>query len=493
MTTKQIVDVAKELRPKLTELSKAVTELSKQQQEVQELIAKANDLLVLVDESVNNITTLGAVTGLEAFDVKTSSMQVKWNPVQGAERYLIDWGFGRSKVVLDGTNTSIPFLTKSSNYVVSVHAVAGNKEGPKASITVRTPANDVPTPTTPAIRKTDRSTGVPVPMIGMNGAGLEFGSNIPGRFNTDYFSPRDENFRRMAERGIKLIRLPFKWERVQRDLFGPLHAPDLKYIQDCISLCEKYGMLCIPDMHNYMRRRVDGATRLIGSPEVPSAALADFWLKFSEVFKGNKTVFGHNIMNEPYPKQPTWAGIAKETYHAIRQVDKEIFVIIDGAHWANAEGWESKNEGIPWFGDEYYRIIWDAHCYFDIDASGSYKDREEHIGKTLEDHFNIGVKRVTDFFNWCEKHDQMGMILEFSAPHDAGRKIDGVPAAWTAMERFLQLCIKKKVPVAYFAAGPNWTASAVNGIEIKGELREPIAILEKYGKMNLTTTEIGPL
>ena len=53
-------------------------------------------------------------------------------------------------------------------------------------------------------------------LLGVNLAGAEFGSNVPGVFGTDYTYPTHAEIDYYASKGLGVIRLPFLWERMQR-------------------------------------------------------------------------------------------------------------------------------------------------------------------------------------------------------------------------------------------------------------------------------------
>jgi aryl-phospho-beta-D-glucosidase BglC (GH1 family) len=50
-------------------------------------------------------------------------------------------------------------------------------------------------------------------LLGVNLAGAEFGSNVPGTFGTDYTYPTHAEIDYYAAKGMSVIRLPFLWER----------------------------------------------------------------------------------------------------------------------------------------------------------------------------------------------------------------------------------------------------------------------------------------
>ena len=62
------------------------------------------------------------------------------------------------------------------------------------------------------------------------------------------------NLEYWQKKGLKLIRLPFKWERLQLDLKGPLNQHDLNKMKELVRAAEKRDMVVILDLHNYCRR-----------------------------------------------------------------------------------------------------------------------------------------------------------------------------------------------------------------------------------------------
>ncbi len=65
-------------------------------------------------------------------------------------------------------------------------------------------------------------------MRGVNLAGAEFGEdNLPGVYGRDYTYNSEATFRYFAAKGLNLIRLCLRWERLQPLLLGPLDAENL--------------------------------------------------------------------------------------------------------------------------------------------------------------------------------------------------------------------------------------------------------------------------
>src|SRR5687768_9581167 len=75
-------------------------------------------------------------------------------------------------------------------------------------------------------------------MFGVNLAGGEFSiADYPNAADFDYYDSK----------GLNLIRLPFKWERVQPTLNGALSTTEMTKIDTCINLASARGMKIILD------------------------------------------------------------------------------------------------------------------------------------------------------------------------------------------------------------------------------------------------------
>lgn len=318
-----------------------------------------------------------------------------------------------------------------------------------------------------------------LPLIGVNIAGAEFGGSFPGVEGTNYIYPGADHFNRYYNEGFRLFRYPFKWERIQRQLGGELYEAEMKKIDAFIAAAEAKGCFVILDMHNYMRYYFGSTGYIIDQSggKVTTAHFVDVWRRIARRYKGRKAVFAHGLMNEPYPLQPTWPRIAQAAYDAIQAEDPGHWVTVGGTMWSNAHGWESKNPGFPLNGN---RIIYEAHCYVDSDASGLFKNRSENIPA------QVGVQRQNDFYNWCKKHKVPGFIGEYAAA-------DYVASSQTAMTNQCQDSVKQKVITTYWAGGPWWTASAANGLESGGKWRSTMDTLRKLVKDNPTTRFLGPV
>jgi endoglucanase len=284
----------------------------------------------------------------------------------------------------------------------------------------------------------------PAHMFGVNLAGGEFGTPLPGTYGYDYIYPSAAAFDYYNGKGLKLIRLPFKWERLQHTLNAPLNAAELARIDTVVGYASARGMKVVLDMHNYARRKQSGTQYLIGTGPVTMDAFGDVWRRIADHYKGNPAIYGYGIMNEPYSTGGTWPQMAQTAVNAIRTVDLTTYVIVGGDGWSNATGWRSKNPNLD-TQDPVGRLIYEAHCYFDNNLSGTYDQSYDGEGA----YPMIGVDRVREFVEWLQETGNKGFIGEYGVP--------GNDARWNVvLDNFLAYLDANGVSGTYWAGGPWW-------------------------------------
>ncbi|MEN0087729.1 MAG: cellulase family glycosylhydrolase, partial [Pseudomonadota bacterium] len=186
------------------------------------------------------------------------------------------------------------------------------------------------------------------PLRGVNLAGAEFGEAMPGIFGRDYTYPSTETIKHFAARGAGVIRLPFAWPRLQRELYAPFDRDELKRLKDTIETIHSQGMTLVLDPHDYARYR----DQVVGSAAVPNAAFADFWRRLTEEFGGdNRTIL--SLTNEPYDMEARqWLRAANSAIAAIRQAGSRQLILVPGVHYTGAHSWQS-----DWPGGNNGRIM----------------------------------------------------------------------------------------------------------------------------------------
>lgn len=266
---------------------------------------------------------------------------------------------------------------------------------------------------------------------GVNLAGAEFADKaLPGVMNKNYNFNNRETFEYFIKKGFNLIRVPILWERMQPELKGPLDAAYLDGLKANVAWAKAAGARVMIDVHNYCRYR--GQVIDVGTPK--AADLADLWVKLSNEFKDEPAVYAYDLMNEPHDLGTAdWKAISQTVVTAIRTAGDKKPIAVEGSSWASAARWEKAN-GAPWINDPAGNILYSAHCYFDGDASGTYKktyDQELEKDPNLP---AIGEKRVKPFADWCAAHHVRGHLGEFGVPKNDPRWLVVLDKFMTALD-----------------------------------------------------------
>lgn len=314
-------------------------------------------------------------------------------------------------------------------------------------------------------------------LMAMNIAGAEFSDAMPGQHGYNYTWPREANFQRYVGAGFKLVRLPFRWERIQHSFFGELAEAEMERFMAALDGAHAAGMKVLLDMHNYYEHKAnDRADVEIGSnAQVSVDAWIDGWLRLVARVMHHPAVWAYGLMNEPKGTQGRWAAGAQRCVDAIRAVDPHTPIAIGGDGFSTAQFWEDQNGAyFPLRGEH---LLYEAHIYLDRDTSGRYADLNEDI------HPNRGVARAVPFFNWLKAHGQQGFIGEVGVP-------EFMPKALRAMDRLLAYAVRNQIPVFYWAGGSQWTEGHETACEYEGSLLGQVDWVTRHMKM---VDRIGPV
>jgi endoglucanase len=305
-------------------------------------------------------------------------------------------------------------------------------------------------------------------LLGVNLAGAEFGSSVPGVFGTDYTYPTHAEIDYYASKGLGVIRLPFLWERMQHTEFGALDATELGRLTDVVNYATSKGLKIEIEPHDYGY----GFGALIGSAQTPNSAFADFWGKLAQHFEANPNViFG--LMNEPHVQSATeWLGSANAAIAAIRgagAVSQEI--LVPGSSWDGAWTWTSpdtNNAAVVGTGvqDPAHNFAFEVHQYLDSDGSGTHPGA---ISAT------IGVERLTAITQWAEATGNHLFLGEVGVTKDQTSL-----TALDGMLTYMQQHTDAWQGATYWAGGP-WWGNYMFSIEPQNGVDKPqMAILVQH-------------
>jgi endoglucanase len=300
---------------------------------------------------------------------------------------------------------------------------------------------------------------------GANVAGAEFGKP-GGAYGKAYVYPSKETLVYLASKDMNVIRLPFKWERLQPELFGPLDLDELDRLNTSVEAARRLGMAVVIDPHNYARFKDE----LIGSPAVPVAAFADFWSRLAPEFSGRENVI-YLLMNEPYglPARD-WLEAANASIAAIRGTGADNLVMVPGTIWTGASHWLDPQEGgsnaevLTGVTDPLNRFVFDIHQYLDDDFSGTNASCPR-TGDAI-----AALETVTA---WFEKTGNRGFLGEFGGT-DTPECLSGL----RDVTEFINARPESWIGWAYWAAGDWWGAYPLSIQPDEGIDRPQMAAIE---------------
>ncbi len=312
-----------------------------------------------------------------------------------------------------------------------------------------------------------------VQYTGINLAGADFGTNLPGEFGTDYIYPTDDEVDYFTSKGMNIFRLPFLWERLQNDQNGPLNQDELLRIKKFVDYATSKHAKIILDPHNGARYygEIIGVDGDLGA--LPRAAFVNFWVKLAIQFKNNNNViFG--LMNEPHD-MPTelWLDDANAAISAIRDTGAQNLILVPGNAYTGAHSWNDSWYGTPNgeimqnITDPGNNFVFEVHQYLDSDSSGT---SPECVNTS------VGSRRLQEFTNWLREHHARGFLGEF-----AGGRNTKCYNALRDMLDFMDVNNDVWMGWTYWAAGP-WWGEDIYTLEPKsdGSDRPQMAILLEH-------------
>ncbi len=286
-------------------------------------------------------------------------------------------------------------------------------------------------------------------MYGVNISAGESGqqnpANIPGTYGTNYVYPTLQDMNYYKAKGLTFIRVPFLWERVQRDMNSTvLDQGDMDKLDQVIGWAAANGMKVLLDMHNYNKRVVSGTSYVIGSTQVPQAKYVAVWGMLADYYKNNTTVYGYDIMNEPGSTTlADWQTSAQSVANMIRTKDVNHFIFVEGLNSSGAQSWTTYNNTLN-ITDSLNMIVYSAHSYWNSNHDGIYKLAEQGSPMT-------GPAQVSNFVTWMAgRPNAHGHIGEFGVPKSGNNYL---PTWLAALDGFLSYAKANNLCTTYWSGG----------------------------------------
>ena len=237
-----------------------------------------------------------------------------------------------------------------------------------------------------------------------------------GVFDTDYWYPKAGSYQMLSQRPnfyaptneqpIQLVRVPFRWERLQRTLGGALDATEVGHLRTSLTAANDNGIKTVPTLMNFSRYFLYDSVLAAGKERVIETSYTDveggtatpitvahwvdFWRKFVAEFKNDASIIGYGIMNEPDPVhfRTTWNGWVQQVIDGIRAeealqaVPAKDIVVMPIEY--RPENWVQKMP-TPAYTDAEGKIRYETHHYWN-NAPGFYsRHYSEHLDKSKAD------------------------------------------------------------------------------------------------------------
>lgn len=296
---------------------------------------------------------------------------------------------------------------------------------------------------------------------GVNVPGGEFAheaATLPGVVGTDYAYPNAALFAFLAGRnGMSIHRLPFRWERVQNTLSGPLSLSGVAELDAAIDAAWQAGQQVILDCHNYARFiSADDVERTLGDGVLTQAAFVDLWAKLAARYKSHPGVYAYGLMNEPHDISggaAAWEAASQAAVTAIRGVGDKKVISVGTYSWSSAEFADDQHTHGPWITDPLHRTMYEAHLYFDK-AGGTYPRSytAENADAVSDGYANLTARslhRLDRFATWLGT--AAGYIGEIGWPNTT---------EWNAVgEAVYAVLDAKHIASSYWSVSDRWPNS----------------------------------
>lgn len=343
--------------------------------------------------------------------------------------------------------------------------------------------------------------------LGVNLASASGGTN-PGTLGTSYKYPNNADLHYFKSKGMRLIRLPFRWKRIQSEAGGELTTQDINEMKRVIAEAERLGMWVMPDMHDYAEYTrndtvftIDGRYRTTNAngywgpwkttPEggVGMKEFADVWAKLANAFKDYSNIWGYDLMNEP--KDVDIEGL-RDSYqlviNEIRKIDTKPYIVVEGKSYASAQSWPNVSDELKNLTDPTGKeIIYQAHTYFDSDNSGTYgDDYDTEVGSNA----TVYKTRLDPFVNWLKTNDKRGMLGEFGVPYNGAEQSD--ERYMTLLDNVCQYLKENQLTATYWTGGTFYETYHLTAQPSKDWCyeRSTMKVLEKYvADFNVTSID----
>ncbi|CCX05395.1 Similar to Probable endo-beta-1,4-glucanase B; acc. no. Q96WQ8 [Pyronema omphalodes CBS 100304] len=275
--------------------------------------------------------------------------------------------------------------------------------------------------------------------FGVNEAGAEFGTAVPGQLGKDYTWPTTTSIDYFLGKGFNTFRVGFMMERLtppSGGLTGAFNATYLASLKQTASYITSHGGYAVLDPHNY--GRYNGAI-------MSSAANFGTWCKnlASQFASDSKIIFDTNNEYHDMDQQLVF-DLNQACINGIRAAGaKSQLILVEGNSWTGAWTWVSSGNAASLINlkDPNNNMAYEMHQYLDSDGSGT---SATCVSST------IGAERLAAATAWLKANGKKGFLGEIGGgSNDAC--INAVKGALCSMQQS-----GVWIGALWWAAGPWW-------------------------------------
>jgi len=299
---------------------------------------------------------------------------------------------------------------------------------------------------------------------GINIAGAAFGGKVlPGKHGTHYFYPKPASIDYFASKGMNIIRVPFRWERMQRRIGANLDEDELRLLDSVVDYTTSKNIYVLLDPHNYAAY----FGTVLGTRDLPTESLAAFWGLLADHYKKNPKVF-FGLMNEPKGiAADTWLSVVNASIAEIRRRGADNIIFVPGVSWTSARNWLSSSSNVmDRIVDPKANYVYEVHQYFDQDFTGTHAECRDPTSVRAT---------LAGFTNWARERHKRGFLGEFGVGPDQN--------CLTLLEELLKFMEENSdvwVGWTYWAAGPFAKNYFTNLEHSDGADKPQVPILERH-------------
>ena len=252
---------------------------------------------------------------------------------------------------------------------------------------------------------------------------------------------KEDDFATLGKWGANIVRYQIAkdWKKVNGwesnddyDVYID-HALDI-LAERVLPWAEKYGQKVVVDLHATPGARNEKEENRMFFEKRYANHFLKTWRKIATRFKGDKRIYGYDLVNEPHQTGPapySYLHIQWAAAKVIRSVDPDVTIIVAAKGYGHPGGFKSLS---PFRMDN---IIYQSHCYAPMGFTHQH----------LRDGERVKVDRYPNPEKGWDKElikKELAPVLEFSKKHNAKIYIGEFSAiAWApGADQYLRDCIE---------------------------------------------------